>query len=159
MPRPKVTNDSAREVWRRTARSRLRLELAGLAFACQHGFRPEDYAHHLWGKGAVGWMKKARPGAAEYLRKEARAFGQFYPAVSFTIVAAGDDRAELIFSKGCLGGWGHDPWALARSLGLTQRDVCAYCRESFRVWAEQLGLSVHIGPEKDRSCRLCVTQP
>ncbi len=154
MDSTKVTIDSAPDVWRRTAKSRLRFELAGLAFACQKSFRPEEYARHLWDKGAVHWMGKAKPAAAEYLLKEAQAFREFYPDVSFTIVAAGVERAELIFTGGCLGGWGEDRWALARSLGLTKKDVCAYCRESFLVWAEQLGLHACIGPEEDETCRL-----
>ena len=57
--------------WRKTAKSRLRFELAGLAFACQRGSGPEDYARHLWNKSSVGWMGKAKPNATEYLLKEA----------------------------------------------------------------------------------------
>ncbi len=146
------------DVWRKTAKSRLRFELAGLSFARQRGFSSEDYARHLWGTGSVLWMGKARPGAAEYLLKEAQAFKQFYPDVSFTMVGAGDKRAELVFTEGCLGGWGPDSWALARSLGLSKKDICAYCQESFLVWAEQLGLFVRIGPEEDGSCRLNVVK-
>src|SRR3989304_2760699 len=89
--------DSANSVagWRKTARSRLRFELAGLAFALQKGFSPEDYARHLWSQGAVGWMTKEAPGAGEYLLKEARAFRTFYPEVSFTMVQEGENEAEL----------------------------------------------------------------
>jgi len=154
MASTKVTIDSAPDVWRRIAKSRLRFELAGLAFACQKGSRPEEYARHLWGKGAVRWMGKAEPSAREYLLKETQAFKQFYPEVSFEMLEADDERAELVFTSGCLGGWGLDRWALARSLGLTKKDVCAYCRESFGVWTEQLSLRTYIGPEADESCRL-----
>ena len=101
-------------------------------------------------------MRKAKPNAIEYLLKETEAFQQFYPDVSFKIVEAGDERAELVFTEGCLGGWGADRWAPARSLGLTKKDICPYCQESFLVWAEQLGLFVRIGPEGDGSCRLLV---
>lgn len=107
----------------------------------------------------MSWLKQAQPNAAEYLLREAQAFGEFYPDVSFTIVASGENRAELIFTRGCLGGWGQNPWALASSLSLTREDVCAYCREAFRVWAEQVGLSARIGPEEGGNCRLCVTKP
>ncbi len=144
------------DAWRKTAKSRLRFELAGLAFACHRGSNPEDYARHLWAKGSVRWMGKARPDAAEYLLKEAQAFREFYPEVSFKVVASGEARAELVFTDGCLGGWGRDPWAVARNLGLSKKDICAYCRESFRVWTEQLGLSAQIGPENDTPCRLLV---
>ncbi len=148
--------DSTSDVWRKTAKSRLRFELAGLAFACHGGSDPEDYARHLWAKGSVRWMGKAQPNAVEYLLKEARAFREFYPEVSFEIVESGDARAELVFTEGCLGGWGRDPWAMARNLGLSKKDICAYCRESFRVWAGPLGLRTDIGPDKDENCRLLV---
>lgn len=152
----KAALNSVTSAWHRTAKSRLRFELSGLAFACQSGFRPEDYARHLWGKGAIRWMGKAQPTAAEYLLKEVQAFKQFYPDVSFAIVEAMDERAELVFTKGCLGGWGTDSWALAKSLGLTKEDVCAYCQEAFLVWAGQLGLRACIGLEEDETCRLSV---
>ena len=148
--------DSTSDVWRKTAKSRLRFELAGLAFACHWGSNPEDYARHLWAKGSVRWMGKARPDAAEYLLKEAQAFREFYPEVSFKVVASGEARAELVFTDGCLGGWGRDPWVVARNLGLSLKDICAYCRESFRVWAEPLGLITRIGPEGEGDCRLLV---
>jgi hypothetical protein len=101
-------------------------------------------------------MGKDRPNATEYLLKEAKAFREFYPEVSFEVVESGDARAELVFTDGCLGGWGRDPWAVARNLGLSNKDICAYCRESFLVWAEQLGLSAQIGPKNDTTCRLLV---
>ncbi len=156
---PKKTADSIRDAWHRTAKSRLRLELAGLAFARQHGFRPEDYARHLWGKGAKGWMGKARPSAEEYLLRETQAFRQFYPDISFEIAEAGDEKAELVFTDGCLGSGRADNWALAKSLGLTKQDICAYCRESFLIWAEQMGLATRIGPDKGGTCRLQVLRP
>ena len=144
------------DVWRKTAKSRLRFELAGLAFTRQKGFSSEDYARHLWATGSVRWMGKAKPNAMEYLLKEAEAFQQFYPDVSFKIVEAGDERAELVFTEGCLGGWGTDRWALARHLNLAKDDICAYCQEAFLIWAEQLGLSAQIGPKNDTTCRLMV---
>ena len=150
----KKTVDSTSDAWRRTAQSRLRFELAGLAFALQHGSRPEDYARHLWSKGAKGWMGKTKPNAAEYLLRESQCFRQFYPEISFEIVAAGDEKAELVFSDGCLGSGGEDRWTLAKNLGLTKRDICAYCRESFLVWAKQLGLVTRIGPNEGGACRL-----
>ena len=150
--------NSTSNSWRKTAKSRLRFELAGLAFACHKGFNPEDYARHLWAKGSMRWMGKAKPNAAEYLLKEAKAFREFYPKVSFKVVESGDTRAVLVFTDGCLGGWGRDPWAVARNLDLSKKDICAYCRESFRVWAQPLGLHADIGSEKDGNCRLHVTK-
>lgn len=150
--------EGARDSWRRASRSRLRFELAGLAFACQKGFRPRDYARHLWGEGAVRWMGKDRPEAAEYLNKEAEAFRRFYPGVAFQVIEAGKERAELVFTEGCLGGWGKDPWKLARSLELSPKDVCKYCKASFQNWAEQLGLTVDIGPAEDGVCRMRVAR-
>lgn len=102
-------------------------------------------------------MGKAAPTATEYLLKEAQAFRQFCPDVSFAIVEARDERAELVFTEGCLGGWGENRWALAGSLGLGKKDVCAYCQEAFLVWAGQLGLCACIGPE-DEICRLLVAK-
>ena len=144
--------------WRKTARSRLRFELAGLAFGLRHGFSPEDYARHLWSRGAARWMGQDSPGAGEYLRKEAGAFRSFYPEVSFDVVKSGKEAAELVFTRGCLGGWGKDQWAAAGSLGLSKEDVCRYCREAFRVWAAQLGLRADLEPCVDNACRLRVTK-
>jgi hypothetical protein len=104
-------------------------------------------------------MGKAQPTAAEYLLKEAQAFRQFYPDVAFAIVEAREERAELVFIEGCLGGWGADHWALARSLGLTKERVCAYCQEAFLIWAGQLGIHVSIGSEEEGTCRLRVVRP
>ncbi len=151
--------NSTSDVWRKTTKSRLRFELSGLAFACHRGSNPEDYARHLWAKGSVRWMGKAEPNVAEYLLKEAKAFKEFYPEMSFEVVELGDTRAELVFTDGCLGGWGRDPWAVARNLGLSKKDICAYCQESFQVWARPLGLSTDIGLEKDGNCRFHVTKP
>ncbi len=151
MPEDKSETDSIRDLWLKTARGRLRFELAGLSFARQKGFTPEEYACHLWSKGAKSWMKNASPGAGEYLQKEAEAFRCLYPEVGFAVVEAGEGKAELAFTGGCLGGWGDDPWALARSLGLTKEDVCRYCHEAFRLWAGQLGLRAIIGLEEGGS--------
>ena len=151
--------NSTLDAWQKTAKSRLRFELAGLAFACHRGSNPEDYARHLWTKGSLRWMGKAKPNAIEYLLKEAEAFHQFYPGVSFEIIEAADERAGLVFTEGCLGGWGTDRWAVARNLGLSKKDICADCRESFRVWTQPLGLRADIAPKKDGNCRLYVTKP
>ncbi len=134
------------------------MELAGLAFACQKGFSPEEYARHLWGKGAARWMGKDRPDAGEYLLKEAEAYHSLFPDVSFEVTETGQERAELVFTKGCLGWGGKEPWKLARSLGLAKKDVCRYCQESFRLWAGQLGLNTEIGQDKDKICRLRVVK-
>ena len=150
--------NSTSAAWRKTARGRLRFELAGLAFACQDGSGPENYARHLWTKGSTPWMGKVEPTAAEYLLKEAKAFREFYPEVSFEVVESADTSAKLVFTDGCLGGWGRDQWAIARSLGLSKKDICAYCREAFRVWAEPLGLHTDIGPDNYEKCRLLVTK-
>lgn len=138
-----------RAQWLKTARSRLRFELGGLAFAMQKGVTPEEYADFLWGKGAKTWMGKNRPSAGEYLKKEAEAFGRFYPEVGIEVVQAEKDRAELTFVEGCLGGWGKERWALARNFGLSQLDVCRYCFEAFGVWVKQLGLRTVIGLQPD----------
>lgn len=140
--------DIAVKFWRRAARGRLRFELGGLAFAIDKGASPEEYARHLWGKGARTWMGKDEPGVAEYLGKEAEAFRCFYPDVDFEVTGAGEESAEIVFTEGCLGGWGDAPRALASSFGLTREDVCRYCREAFRLWAGQLGLRATIGPEE-----------
>ncbi|MEW6141808.1 MAG: hypothetical protein AB1597_01435 [Chloroflexota bacterium] len=101
-------------------------------------------------------MGKENPDAAEYLRKEAGACREFYPEVAMSLIKARPGMAELVFTRGCLGGWGDDQWALARSLGLNKKRICAYCQESFRVWTKQLGLASHIGPSTDGHCHLLV---
>jgi len=156
---PRITTVSKDNIWQRTARSRLRFELAGLSFICGKGFQPEDYARHLWARGAIRWMGKARPDTAEYLLKEAEALQCFYPGVAFEITEAGKDRAELVFTEGCLGGWGKDPWKLARSLGLKKEEVCRYCQASVQTWASQLQLVADIGPHGDGACRLSIIKP
>lgn len=140
--------------WRRTARGRLKFELAGIAFARKHGLTPEDYADHLWSTGAVRWMGKPAPTAGEYLLKEAEAFHTLYPEVGFDVVKAGDYEARLIFKRGCLGGWGKNQWAMANSLGLGKGHVCRYCRQAFRLWSSQLGLSACPEPLVDGTCVL-----
>jgi hypothetical protein len=138
--------------WRRTARSRLKFELAGVAFAQKHHLTPEDWAKHLWSKGAVKWMGKATPTAAEYLLKEAAAFKALYPEVVFNLGEMGENQAELVFTDGCLGGWGKEQWTVATSLDLLKGDVCRYCRESFQVWARQLGLEASTDPRPNSVC-------
>ncbi len=156
MAENKSREDRILLLWRKTSLGRLYLELGGLSFALKKGFSPEEYAFHLWRKGAKIWMKNPSPTAGEYLLKEAEAFRCFYPEVVFNILKTDEDRAELIFIKGCLGGWGEDPWRHARHLGLTKENVCAYCHESFSIWAKQLNLKVHIGPQRNQICRLQV---
>lgn len=151
-----MQEDITKQRWQRTARGRLRFELAGLTFARKSGASPEDYARHLWSTGAANWMRKADPTAKEYLLKEAEAFGTLYPEVGFELMKPDDNEAELVFTKGCLGGWGKDQWATARSLGLGKGHVCRYCRESFRAWSNQLGLHACPEPRKDGTCLLRV---
>ena len=151
--------NSISETWRKTARSRLRFELSGLSFALQKGFSSEGYAQHLWSKGSKRWIGTTKPTATEYLLKEAESFREFYPEVSFEVVEAGEEKAELVFTDGCLGGWGQDQWAIARNRGLSQKDICAYCQEAFQSWARPLGIHVDIGPGEDGHCRLRVARP
>ncbi len=153
-----ITIDDALSAWRRTARSRLWFELSGLSFAIRAGFSPEEYARHLWCQGAARWLGKETTDAGEYLRREAEAFQCFYPRVGFKVVKTGKENAELLFTNGCLGGWGEDRWALAKSLGLDKKDACAYCQAAFRVWAGQLGLKVRLDPQDDETCRMRVTR-
>ena len=146
--------------WRRTARGRLKFELAGIAFARQHGLTPEDYADHLWSSGAVQWMGKSAPTAGEYLLKEAEAFRTLYPEVALDVTKSGDKEAELIFRRsGCLGGWGQNQWAMANSLGLGKGHVCRYCRQAFRLWSGQLGLEACPEPKIDGTCVLQAKVP
>lgn len=142
--------------WQRAARSRLRFELAGLALAMKAGLTPEGYARHLWAAGASKWMGKVTPTAGEYLLKEAEAFRVFYPRVRFELGDVEDDRAELTFTEGCLGGWGKDPWRMARDLDLPKGYVCRYCRAAFRNWASQLGLNACPEPQVNGRCILTV---
>ncbi len=142
--------------WRRTARARLRMELAGVAFARCVGGTPEDYARHLWGSGAREWFGEGAATPQAYLRREAEAFRTLYPAVDFTYGPATAEVAHLTFVNGCLGGWGRDQWAVARRLGLRKGHVCRYCRESFRVWSRQLGLFALPEPQVDGTCILSV---
>ncbi len=151
-----VNVDDARRLWRRTARARLRLELAGIAFARGVGRTPEDYARHLWGSGARAWFGGEPATPEAYLRREAAAFRILYPAVAFTCGQASDRLATLTFVDGCLGGWGRDQWGLARSLGLRKGHVCRYCREAFRVWSHQLGLLALPEPQVNGECILSV---
>jgi len=140
--------------WRRTARGRLKFELAGIAFARKHGLTPEDYANHLWSTGAAKWMGKNVPTAGEYLLKEAEAFRTLCPEVGFEVTKSGEKEAELIFKSGCLGGWGKNQWAMAKSLGLGKGHVCRYCRQAFRIWAKQLGLEACPEPTVGDICVL-----
>lgn len=148
--------DSANQSWRRTAISRLKFELAGISFARKMGQTPEDWAKHLWAGGAAKWMGKDNPTAAEYLLKEAEAFKVLYPQVAFDLTRLDDGEAEMVFTGGCLGGWGKDQWAVARGLGLGKGHVCRYCREAFRAWSRQLGLESCPEPKIDGTCVLSV---
>jgi hypothetical protein len=150
----KAPGDSLERSWRRTARGRLKFELAGIAFARKHGLAPEQYADHLWSEGAVKWIGKETPTAAEYMEKEAEAFRTLCPQVDFDIVESGGEYAELVFKSGCLGGWGKNQWAMAKSLGLGKGHVCRYCRQAFRAWAKQLGLEACPEPQLNNVCVL-----
>ena len=152
-------SSSTQDAWRRTARSRLRFELAGVAFAKAHGLAPEDWSAQLWSSGAVRWMGRADPSAAEYLEREAEAFATLYPAVQFERLEWTASRAVLQFTRGCLGGWGRERWATARSLGLDPDDVCRYCAEAFRLWAAQLGLAAEHHCDVEGLCRLVAIRP
>ena len=151
-----MKQDSDSRPWLRTARSRLKFELAGIAFAQKHDLTPEDWARHLWSTGAIEWMGKAAPTATEYLLKEVAAFKILYPEVIFRLGKLSDEEAELVFTGGCLGGWGKEQWAVARNLDLLKGDVCRYCRESFRTWARQLGLETFQYPKANGICVLMV---
>ena len=143
--------------WQRTARGRLKFELAGLAFARKNGFTPEDYAKHLWSTGAIEWIGKTKPTAKEYLLKEIEAFRTLYPEVAFELNYTDDEEAELTFVGGCLGGWGQDQWAMVRNLGLGKGHMCRYCRQAFRSWAGQLGLQAWAQPRNNGTCVLRVS--
>ena len=147
------TNNTTRQ-WRRTARGRVRFELAGIAFARKIGQTPEDWAEHLWSTGAAKWMGKTNPTAGEYLLKEAEAFRTLYPEVTFELAKMSDEEAELIFTQGCLGGWGRNQWTIARNMGLGKGHVCRYCRQAFRAWASQLGLLACPEPRTNDTCVL-----
>ena len=151
-----MEQDTISRQWRRTARGRLRFELSGIAFARAMGFAPEDWAKHLWSSGAVRWIGKAIPTAREYLLKEAEAFEALYPEVAFELGKLNDLEAELTFRRGCLGGWGKNQWAMAKSAGLGKGHVCRYCRQAFRSWASQLGLHSCAEPQTDETCILWV---
>lgn len=151
-----LKQDSDSRPWLRTARSRLKFELAGIAFAQKHGLTPEAWARHLWSTGAIKWMGKAAPTATEYLLKEAAAFKILYPEVVFRLGKLSEEEAELVFTSGCLGGWGKEQWAVASNLDLLKGDVCRYCRESFRIWARQLGLEASPESKANQTCILRV---
>ena len=151
-----MEQDIINRKWRRTARGRLKFELAGLAFARKSGFTPEDYANHLWSTGAVKWMGKAIPTTKEYLLKEAEAFSTLCPEVTFELGSSTDKEAELTFTRGCLGGWGRNQWEMARNMGLGKGHVCRYCRQAFRAWASQLGLQACPEPQTNDTCVLRV---
>ena len=150
-----MDEQKANDRWHRAAHSRFYLELAGLSFALMHGHQPEDYAQHLWSLGAAKRVGKARPSPTEYLRQEAEAIAVLWPGLDFHL-EEGEGLTRLVFTRGCLGaGWGQ-PWALAGRLGLAKEQVCRYCKEAFRVWGEQLGLSVLLSPEEGGPCTLKV---
>ncbi len=94
-------------------------------------------------------MGKATPKAAQYLLKEAHAFSQLYSDVSFAIVEENDERAELVFTEGCLGGWGTDQWAVAKNVGLTRYEVC--CASPSPFWSGGLHYSSVAAMTTDRT--------
>ncbi len=152
-----MKQDNTTRLWHRTARGHLKFELAGIAFARKSRQTPEDWAQHLWSTGAVKWIGKTDPTAAEYFAKEVEAFGTLYPEVTFELAKVSDEEAELIFTRGsCLGGWGRNQWAMAGSLGLDKGHVCRYCRQSFRTWVSQLGLQACPEPQTNETCVLRV---
>ena len=138
------------------ARSRLRLELQGLAFAISRGAAPEEYARFLWSDGAAKWMGSGSPGADEYLAKEEEAFASLFPWIIVHYEHMSSGVAEVVLSGGCLGGWGENRFTLARSLGLNRSALCRYCIEACRAWGEQLGLKVEPmpGPGCRGGCKL-----
>ena len=138
--------------WVRTARAKLRFELAGLAFAVRHGFTPEEYARELWGRGGTGWIGKKNPTAAEYILKEVEAVKALTPEIKFQMEQLGDDVARLRFVVGCLGGYGKSRWGTALSLGLTPPQVCSYCQESFQVWTGPLSVEARPQIQPDETC-------
>lgn len=155
-----LEQNNVNQQWRRTARGRLKFELAGIAFARKHGLTPEDYANHLWSTGAAQWMGKTDPTAGEYLLKEADAFRTLYPEVDLEVIKSGDKQAKLVFRKGgCLGGWGKNQWGMANSLGLGKGHVCRYCRQAFRLWSRQLGIEACPEPFVDGTCVLKAYKP
>jgi hypothetical protein len=151
-----MTQDNTTRQWHRTARGRLKFELAGIAFARKSGFTPEDYANHLWSTGAAKWMGKPDPAVSEYLAREIEAFRTLYPEVALEPGKSSGEEAELIFTQGCLGGWGRDQWGMARNMGLGKGHVCRYCRQAFRAWAGQLGLQACPEPRVNGTCVLWV---
>ncbi len=151
--------DQTASYWRRTALGRLRFELAGIAFARNVGGTPEDWARHLFSTGAAAWMGTPGPTAQEYLLHEAAAFDVLYPRVGYELGDISDREATLVFTRGCLGGWGRDQWRVARSLGLGKGHVCRYCRQAFRSWSSQLGLESLPEPRTDGTCVLRAYRP
>ena len=148
-----------RRSWRRAARARLRMELAGISFARAQGHTPEEYAWHLWDDGALPWFGEEFANARTYLMTEVESFRTLYPDVDYVLDQLGDDFSQLTFVNGCLGGWGRDQWATARSVGLRKGHVCRYCREAFRVWSAQLRIDALPEPKPDGTCVLTVRQP
>ncbi len=151
--------DQTASYWRRTALGRLRFELAGIAFARNVGGTPEDWARHLFSAGAAAWMGTPAPTAKEYLLHEAAAFDVLYPRVGYELGDLGDQEATLVFTRGCLGGWGKNQWRVAKSLGLGKGHVCRYCRQAFRSWSSQLGLESLPEPQPDGTCIFRVYRP
>ena len=149
--------DIIKKQWWRTARGRLKFELAGIAFARKNGFTPEDYANHLWSTGAVKWMGKAMPTAKEYLLKEAEACRTLCPRVIFELGSLTNKEAALTFTEGCLGGWGQDQWGMASNMGLSKKDVCRYCRQAFLAWTSQLSLQACPEPQTNGTCVIAVS--
>ncbi len=138
------------------AKSRLRLELQGLAFAISRGATPEEYARFLWSKGAANWMGCTSPGTDDYLEREEEAMRSLFPWLKIRHESMSADEASVEISGGCLGGWGENRFALARSLGLNRSALCRYCQEACKVWGEQLSLKVEPvpGPGCRGGCRI-----
>ncbi|MBI4216974.1 MAG: hypothetical protein HY687_06255 [Chloroflexi bacterium] len=140
--------------WLKAAKSRLKLELQGIAFAISHGASPQEYAHFLWARGAVAWMGTMSPSADSYLLKEMTAMATLFPWVRIEPGELTAERGVITMRDGCCGGYGNNRWRLARSLGLDKTQVCRYCGEAFKVWGSQLKLKVAPHPQRDESCKL-----
>ncbi len=152
MPVARKGMNSLRKNWKIAANSRLSMEFAGLSFALKKGCSHEEYAQHLWGKGAKRWIKKDRPTPQDYVARELEACPPLFPEVKMESGKSTEDTAELIFVDGCPGGWGKDKWSIGKRWGLTDSDICRYCTAAFAIWGRQLGLNIVHKPQSDGRC-------
>jgi hypothetical protein len=145
--------------WQIVARGRLYFELAGLAFAVKSGHSPEDFARHIWGQGAARWMGKPDPTAQEYISKEVEAHEDFIPGIQIRRDVMTDREAQVSLLNCCWNGYGEKRWGTAAYWGLELEQVCRFCHETYRVWGQQLGLTVTTRQQADGSCILRATRP